>query len=298
MSLPDFLIVGASRAGTTALYALLSRHPQIFMTPAKETNFFACEGLTLAVQGPGAEFINSSITRLEDYRAQFAGARAGQIRGEACPLYLQDPRAPGRILHHVPEVRLIAVLRNPIEQAFSHFLFARHHAIEPIADFTLALGREDERLAAGWQPLFGYSRFPRYGEQLARYLALFPRERLLVLDYEDWAADNAAALATICRFIGADPGFRFPAASGVNAAAAPRLEVLQRLLMRPNPVTAAGRLLPVALRRRLRDALARGNAGGRQEMPGAARAILKARLADDVARLSALLGRDYSGWLA
>lgn len=295
--LPDFLVIGAARAGTTALHALLRQHPGLFLTPAKETNFFAYEGERLAVRGPGAEFINNSITALADYRAQFAGAAPGQRRGEVCPLYLYEPKAPQRIAAHVPGARLVVILRNPVEQAFSHFLYARHQAIEPLGDFVAALEAEPARQAAGWQPLFGYSRFPRYGEQLARYLARFPREQLLVLDYADWAADNRAALAAICRFVGADPDFAFvPAAA--NAGGEPRSAALQRLLMRPNPLTAAGRLLPLAWRRAIRDRLAAHNAGGRREMPAAARAILRERLADDVAALSALLGRDYSGWLA
>jgi Sulfotransferase family len=296
--LPDFLVIGAARAGTTALYAALRQHPGLFLTPSKETNFFAYEGEKPAVRGPGAEFINNAITDLATYRTQFAAAPAGTLRGEVCPLYLHAPKAPERIRAHVPEARLVAILRNPVEQAFSHFLYARHNAIEPLSDFTGALAREDERLAAGWQPLFGYSRFPRYGEQLARYFARFPRERLLVLDYEDWARDNAAALARILGFIGADPAFRPVAEAGVNAGGAPRSAALQRLLMRPNPLTAIGRLLPLAWRRRLRDALAAKNAGETPRLPDEARAILIERLADDVGRLSDLLGRDYSRWLA
>ena len=178
--LPDFLIIGAARAGTTALHSYLRQAPDVFMPDAKEPNFFAYEGQTLAVKGPGAGFINNSLTRLEDYAALFAGAPDGAICGEASPLYLYEPTAPGNIHRHIPDARLVAILRNPVEQAFSHFLYASRLSVETLDSFTDALGREAERRAQGWQPLFGYSAFPRYGEQLARYFALFPREQFLI----------------------------------------------------------------------------------------------------------------------
>ncbi len=155
--LPDFLIIGAARAGTTALHSYLRQAPDIFMPAHKEPNFFAFEDEALACRGPGAEFINNSVTRMADYRTLFAGAGPGQRLGEASPLYLYSPKAPERIAHHLPEVRMVAILRNPVDQAFSHFLYATKYRIEPIADFTEALRREEERMAAGWQPLFGYS---------------------------------------------------------------------------------------------------------------------------------------------
>ena len=296
--MPDFLAIGAARAGTTALYEALKDHPEICLTAAKETNYFAYKDMDLQVAGPGAEFINNSITGLAAYKAQFEGANAGQTLGEICPLYLFEPTAPGNIHDAVPDAKLIVTLRNPVEQAFSHFLYARHHAIEPEADFLRALDLEEKRLGDGWQPLFGYSRFPRYGEQMARYLALFPRDQILVLEYEAFRADDQAYLAEICRFIGVDDSYRPNVGASVNAGGAPKNKALQELLMRPNPLTAPARILPLSWRRAIRDRLARRNAGGGERMPEAARAILSERLWDDVAALSALLDRDYSHWLA
>lgn len=295
--MPDFLVIGAARAGTTALYEALKDHPEVCLTATKETNYFSSKDQELNVVGPGAEFINNSITRLADYQAQYKAAKQGQMLGEICPLYLFVPAAPGNIREAVPDVKLIVSLRNPIDQAFSHFLYARHHAIEPEADFLRVLDLEEERLNAGWQPLFGYSRFPRYGEQLARYLDLFPRENLLVMDYADFRTDNQAFLAEICRFIGVDDTYRPDVGGSVNAGGTPKNRWLQELIMRPNVLTAPARVMPVSWRRAIRDRLASRNAGGRETMPEAARAILRDRLADDVAVLSDLLGRDYSHWL-
>ena len=205
--LPDFLVIGAARAGTTALHSYLRQCPDIFMPRTKEPNFFAFEGQTLTCRGPGADDINNSLTRLADYRGLFATAPAGAITGEASPLYLYADQAATRIRHHIPDARLAVVLRNPVEQAFSHFLYATKQSIEPLADFTAALAAEDERLASGWQPLFGYSRFPRYADQLARYLALFPRDQILIRLYEDFQTDPAQLIRTSCAISASRPAF-------------------------------------------------------------------------------------------
>jgi hypothetical protein len=297
-NLPDFLVLGAARAGTTAIYEALNTHPDIRLTRTKETNFFAYRDRALKTKGPGNEYINNSITSLDEYLKQFPAEKGDALFGEVCPLYLFEPMAPLNIRELIPDARLIAVLRNPIQQAWSHFLYARYNAIEPESDFTRALMLEDERLAAGWQPLFGYSRFPRYGEQIARYLEYFRRDQILILDYADFRKDAARELARMAEFIGARTEFAFAPERNVNASDIPRNEFLQALLMRPNPLTAAARVLPLEWRRRLRDKLANLNRTKRSSLTDDARSILKDRLQDDVNALSDLLGRDYRPWLA
>ena len=298
-NLPDFLVIGAARAGTTALYSYLSQHPQVFMPKTKEPNFFAFEGETLACEGPGADFINNSVTRIADYHALFAAAPPGTIRGEASPLYLYAPEAPARIRKRLPQARMIAILRNPVEQAFSHFLYATKERIEPEPDFTAALVLEEERLAAGWQPLFGYSRFPRYAEQLGRFFALFPREQFLIRSYEEFQADPATVLSDIFTFIGADPGFAPDMSRKPNAGGVPKNTLFQDFLMKPNPVTKAiGYVVPKERRLRIRDRLAQLNLKRDDTMPDKARAILQQRLEGDIRQLETLLGRAFSAWLA
>src|SRR5688572_7713518 len=126
MVMPNFLIIGAAKAGTTSLYSYLNQHPQIFMSPVKEPNFFALEGEKLNFRGPGdAQVINRySITQLESYRAHFKGITQETCIGEASTLYLDHPKAVERIQHYTPKARLITILRDPVERAFSNFLHA------------------------------------------------------------------------------------------------------------------------------------------------------------------------------
>lgn len=296
--LPDFLIIGAARAGTTALHSYLRQSPDIFMPAHKEPNFFAFEDEVLACRGPGAEFINNSVTRMADYRALFADAAPGMRRGEASPLYLYSPKAPARIAHHLPDVRMVAILRNPVDQAFSHFLYATKYRIEPIADFTEALRREEERMAAGWQPLFGYSTFPRYAEQLERYFARFQRGQILIRTYEDYLSDPAGLMADILDHIGADRSFRADMSEKMNAGGRPKNAAFQDFLMKSNPVTRAiGMVVPKAARLRIRDRLAALNMTRDDRMPKAAKALLLERLGPEIERLGPMIGRDLSGWL-
>lgn len=295
--MPHFLIIGVARSGTTALHSYLRQSPQVFMPWLKEPNFFAYRDKALAVQGPGADFINNSVTRLADYQALFAEAPPGAICGEASPLYLYEPDAPRNIRELVPEARLVCIVRNPIEQAFSHYLYARKLRVETLESFAEALQREDERAAAGWQPLFGYSRFARFAEQLDRYLALFPREQVLLLTYDRFLVEPQAVVSDIMGHIGGDPSFRPDMSDRPNSGGVPRHAALQDFIMKPNPVTGLfARMIPLALRRAMRDRVAALNTRHGDTMPAEARAILTARLTAEIDRLEALLGQDLQHW--
>ena len=296
--LPDFLVIGAARAGTTALHGFLRQHPGIFMPARKEPNFFAYEGKELACEGPGADYINNSIVDPAAYAALFSGAPAEARLGEASPLYLYSERAPGRIKHHIPGAKMIVILRNPIDQAYSHFMYATKQCIENVSDFDKALTLEETRLEQGWQPLFGYSQFPRYGEQLARYFELFPRDQFLIKRYEDYQADPDAFLRAVYEFIDVDPEFVPSMGDKVNAGGVPKNQAFQDFLMKPNPVTkAVGLVVPQQTRLKIRDWMARKNMNAPDTLSRNARSILLERLSDDIRALETLLDWDLSDWM-
>ncbi len=295
---PDFLIIGAARAGTTALHSYLRQHPEIFMPAVKEMNYFAYAGQDLAVKGPGADFINNAVTDAPGYAAFFADAPDGSVTGEASPLYLYEHNAPRNIARLAPNTKLIAILRDPVEQAFSHFMYATKSLVETEPDFAVALGLEDERLAKGWQPLFGYSRFPRYGEQLARYYNHFPKAQVLILDYEAYQERPLEVLQEIMAFVGVDPSFTPDVSWRPNAGGVPKNKWFQDFLLKPNPITGmAAKILSHDMKNRIRDVLVGLNLKKNDSaVPKAAKAILVERLKDDVAALEELTGRDYSHW--
>lgn len=197
--LPDFLILGAQKAGTTALYAYLRWHPQITGPSFKEVSFF-----------------DRHYARGERwYRAHLPIRRRG-IVGEASPSYLFHPLAPERVARMLPNARLIALLRNPVDRAFSHYQHEVALGREQLS-FEEAIAHEDGRMQGEVERMLGdpaYFSHPwwnytylargRYAEQLQRWFAAFPRERLLVLLTDDLAADTAGTYARVLDFLGVE----------------------------------------------------------------------------------------------
>lgn len=284
MPLPDFFVLGAARSGTTALYHALAQHPGVFMSPMREPLFFASDSRPPEYAGPHGRFRVHGAWRPHEYLAQFEGARAGQARGESSPLYLAVAGAARRIARNVPEARLVAVLRDPAARAYSHYWHMVGKGVEPAPTFEDALGREDERMRAGWFPGFGYRARGLYHEQLAPYLELFGADQLKIYLYEDWRASPRAVLRDLFAFLGADPSFE-PALAEHNVSRAPRHRALHRR-------TPRSRVRGVRRKEQRLNTTA----------PPPLRADTRRRLVDgfrdDVHRLEALLGRDLSRWLA
>lgn len=296
-NMPTFLIIGAARSGTTALYLNMKKHPEIFMSEKKEPNFFAYENELLDCAGPGADYINNSTTRLADYQKLFEDVSDESAIGEASPLYLYSEKAALQIHHHSPDVKLIAILRNPIDQAFSHFLYAQRQMLEPLDDFMSALLAQKERKRERWQPLFQYSRFPRYYEQLRRYYEVFSENQVKIYTYDEFEHSPRSVLSDIYSFIGVDQGFQSDLSFRPNLGGIPRNRFLQDLIMQPHLLTRlAGWLVPEEMKRRVRDAVSARNLV-KPPFPEDAKIHLQKELHDEILKLQDLLKRDLSAWL-
>jgi sulfotransferase family protein len=301
MALPDFLIAGAPKAGTTALHTALAAHPGLFMSAVKEPKFFLTGGPPPRGGGPGdAQTYREHIWRRADYEALFAAAPAGSLRGESTPFYLYDRGAQQRIRALIPAARLIVILRDPVERAHSNWTHLWSAGLEPIGDFPAACAAEDDRVAAGWAPFWHYTRLGRYGEQLDHLFGLFPREQVFLLRYRDLVNSPAQTLDQICEFLGVAPGLitRVPRE---NVTAHPRRTSQHAALARlARTSAAAGRLLPggagSGLTRSLERFLQR-SAGRREPLTWRQRQHVLSYLADDIPRLMAVTGLDFGDWL-
>ncbi len=301
MTMPNFLIVGAAKSGTSSLHFYLRQHPEIFMTPDKQTYFFAYENEEPELPGPGDELEvrNHLITQLEDYREQFAGVTTEKAIGEACSVYLCDQKAPASIKKHVPDARLIIILRDPADRAFSSFMHLRREAYEPVTDFHDALMLEEERIRNNWRHLWHYRARGYYHQQIQHYLTLFDRSQIRVYLFEDLKNDPQALLKDIFQFLGVDDSFRPDTSTRYNASGIPRSRTLRRLIMRPNAIkTALKPLIPARLRTAIKTFVTTSPLSLRkQPLPAEVRRDLVAGYRDDILKLQAFLGRDLSGWL-
>ena len=206
--LPDFVIMGAPKAGTSALHAALAQHPQLAMSAVKEPKYFLCgDAPPPLFTGPGdAHSRREWIWRRADYLDLFADPSAEVLCGESTPLYLADADARRRIADTIPDARLICVLRDPVDRAYSNWTHLWVDGLEPIPDVVEACLAEPRRIHDGWAPFWHYLRLGRYGEQLGALYELFPREQVLVIRYREVVDTPQKTLDRVCDFLGVRQG--------------------------------------------------------------------------------------------
>ncbi|MES1024048.1 sulfotransferase [Gloeocapsa sp. BRSZ] len=295
MTMPNFIVVGAAKAGTTALYYYLKQHPQIYMSPEKEPKFFALEGDELDFRGPGdrENICKSAITDIETYRHLFKGVTNEIAVGEASPLYLYSPKAAERIKKYIPDAKLIAILRNPIERAYSGYIMHVREGRETAKDFTEALQEEESRIRSNW----GWGHYVNVGfyhAQLKRYLNLFDKEQIRVYLYEDLKTNPINLIQDIFRFLGVDDTFLPDTSLKYNVAGVPKNDAIKALIKNFNSIKPAMNiLLPDKLRHYLRSKV--------YEKPPALSQETRQKLIEvyreDILNLQDFLQRDLSKWL-
>jgi hypothetical protein len=272
--LPNFLIVGAARSGTTSLARHLGAHSDAFVPEEKELRFF-----------------DDNFDRgLDWYGAFFADAGDATAVGEATAAYLYNARAVERMATVVPQARLIAMLRQPVDRAYSNYWMNRERGREKLS-FTDAIAEEPQRMAAaianGETPRAVYLEKGRYVPQLVRLCEHFPRESLQVVITEDLASDPVATFGRVCTHVGIDPSEQ-PERLG---------EPLNRYVhFRSRRLRARGR----AIRHPLGRAIERINVRKRPYPPidPVLRARLTAELEDEIIAVEQWLGRDLANWRA
>jgi hypothetical protein len=206
-TLPDFIIIGAQRSGTTSLYNYLAEHPNILPAFMKETHFFD-------------NYFRKGMTWYQAYFPSTWYKNHGQqhhdgdlITGEATPYYLFYPHAPQRVLEAVPNAKLIVVLRDPVHRAYSHYHHEVNEGFESLS-FEEALEREarelpsetetilkDEDYLSFFHQHYTYLSRGIYVDQLERWTRFFPKEQILVLESKDFDSDPAATLRQVIQFL-------------------------------------------------------------------------------------------------
>lgn len=198
---PSFLIIGAQKAGTSSLFNYLGQHPDITLPSKKELHFFDLQ------YDKGIEWYESLFPEGINYE--------NQITGEASPYYLFHPLAPEYVRYHYPEIKLIILLRDPVDRAYSHFQMERKRNAEPEPSFTLAIEMENIRISGEEQKIlnreilsgtkfqhWSYMKRGLYGQQLQRWLGFFPREQFLIIRSEDFFSSTLLWMQQIHTFLG------------------------------------------------------------------------------------------------
>jgi Sulfotransferase family len=287
LTLPNFFIIGAAKAGTTSLRHYLDQHPEVQMSAVKETNFFA---------GPpdGIPYPVGRVDRLADYEALFDPSFP--MRGEASPSYASAPRrkgVPERIKAAVPDARFIYLVRDPISRTLSQY------------QMLVTEGNERRSLEGAIAQLDTADPFSFYltcqsfyARQLELYLAHFPSERILVLDQASLLADREAVLRSIFGFLGVDPDFssaefEVERNRGGERRRYPRAAAGLKPLLR-----APFKRLPMGIQERLRSSVEETFFAPvpKPELGEPQRARLTELFAPDAQRLRQLTGLELAGW--
>jgi hypothetical protein len=296
---PTFFIVGAPKCGTTAMAQYLAEHPNVFISPIKEPHYFAEDLPKYRVASTPAE-----------YEALFSDASAQHLHaGEGSVFYLVSEVAIHNIMSFDPAARLIVMLRNPVEMVYSLHAQLLYSRDESVSDFEeawrmVAQRRDGRRVPPHCRApkLLEYDSVARYGAQLERLLASCPREQVLVLLYEDFRRDPAAAYRAVLDFLGLPRDARtdFPV---VNAHKQHKFAWMGQFTQKtPSGLVDAALRVKAALRIRrlgLLDRLRRINESTKPRAPlsTALRKEIAECYKDDVAKLARLTGRDLAGWL-
>jgi len=297
---PDFVIIGAAKSGTSALYDILARHPDVFGSPVKEPNYFALASEPARFRGPGDEdTVNRmSVSDRSEYLRLYGAAPDGATTFEASTMYLSSDVAPGALRRATPDVRLVCVLREPVARAFSSYLHMVRDGREPAPTFRAALDDEPRRIADNWEPLWHYSRLSCYHTHLLRYVDAFPREQIHLVAYDDFRDEPSRVVTELLDFLGLDTQVELDLGTRVNVSGEPRSRHLQRLLVRESVARRLfRRTMPQRIRHRMWNRLSKLNVTPRRRTldPEDARRLAE-RFEPEVAALEGMWGRDLSSW--
>ncbi|MGH2572642.1 MAG: sulfotransferase [Actinomycetota bacterium] len=272
--LPNFVVIGAMRAGTTSLWEYLRGHPQVFMATLKEPNFFSEAGTWKRGRGW--------------YESLFRDAGGAIAVGEASTSYTKHPIHPGvpeRMARVIPGARLVYVVRDPIARIRSHYEWALHRGLEhrPLAQAVLE------------HP--GYVAYSRYAFQLDRYLDWFARDRLLVVTSEDLRDARRRTVRRVFEFLGVDPSWA-PRSLEFEQHVTDRQDAkpFARRLRRLTGYRRIARLVPPGVKSAYWRVARRNRVSQSASIPGDLRRELERRLAEDVVRLREVLGERFHGW--
>lgn len=303
MTLPDFFILGAARSATTSLHYYLEQHPGVAMSTTKEPNHFAFDHATdppTPLIDPTSTIVVKSVRDRAAYERLFAHATPGQAVGEASPLYLYTEGSPDQIRRAVPDARLLAIVRHPVDRAYSHWLHIKRDRPEVAVEGFRAACEAEMAAGPGYTPYSSGThvlRMGRYDEQLARYLETFGRDALLVLRYETLVDAPDDELRRVCDHLGVarhdfDTGVRYNP-SGVTKGAASG--VISNALRAAQPRIKA--LLPGSLASRVgRFRAAHDQPAAAPPLPADLRARLVEWFAPSVEGLRRLDLVDVAGW--
>jgi hypothetical protein len=287
MTLPNFIMIGVAKAGTTSLFHYLDQHPDIYMCPIKGTNYFGyydARSWQWYDEGNPPALQNFPVRSFSTFLEQFAGANGQAVIGEVSPQYLRCPNAARRIYDTIPGARLVASLRNPADRAFSGFLMRTRRG-EVVKSCYEELCSESGHVKEGF-----------YYRRLKRYFDLFPKEKIKVYIFEEFKKNSAQVVTDLFGFLNVDTSFKPDTSVAHNPAAVPKIRALNRLYFNPTVIRITKAILPSPVQN-MAKWIQQQNQKPAPRLPADLRHKLIEIYRQDILQLETLLDRDLSIWL-
>lgn len=298
-TLPNFFIVGAARSGTTSLDRYLSQHPEIYLSPKKETHFFAADHFPLCL-GPGDNRLTRLLIRDEDqYTRLFASTSGAKAIGESSVFYLYFPTTAERIAQTIPDAKILILLREPVARTYSAYTFTLRDGRENLT-LEEALRQEEERKRQGWEPIWWYKELSLYYKQVKHYLEVFGTQQVKVLLYDELFANPEQKLREVFAFLGVREDVVIDTSVRYNVSGFPKSRrfytLLDNLIYNPNALERCIKsLVPSDIRAAWANRII-GKSVGYVSMEPQIQAQLQAYFAEDVGKLEDLLQRALPCW--
>lgn len=312
---PNFLVIGAAKCGTTSLYHYLKSHPEVYMSPIKEPNYFSTDinpenfsqqykdierrkrlNLDEYVKGNmKREVWGYFVKQQHHYTGLFKNVTNEKAIGEISNSYLFSKEAANNIRKTLPSVKLIAILRNPVDRMYSHYI-ANLRDGKTYKPYRQEVEEDFNQPVKGWYTTHCYVEMGLYYEQVKRFLDVFPKDQLRIYLYDDLKNNPESMLKDVCRYLGIDSGFNFNTAEKFNEARVPKNEKLLYWLSTSGLKKNIFRLMPDAVKEKLKSFFFKKE----KAVPLTAdqKKWASGFYYDEVTRLQHLLKRDLSAWLA
>ena len=284
----DFFIVGAPKSGTTSLYHYLSEHPQVEMSSQKEPDYFSDK----AIHEQGMYYAKNRVDTLDKYESLFV-QKESVVYGEASVSYLFYENVAEDIKKYNPNAKIIIMLRNPIERAFSHYLMDyRLGLISDSFENVLAKISKHKNAHLFYQQ---YIEVSKYAKQIQRYLVFFEKDNILFIDYEDFKINVSKTVDQVYNFLHISTEFAADINTKHNTFTMPKNKVIRLIYSFVFLRKILTFLFPTYLVKNIRFLLFKSDK--KPELLKETRSLLKRIFNDDIKNLEEVLSKDYSKWI-
>ncbi|MFI5134805.1 MAG: sulfotransferase family protein [Chitinophagales bacterium] len=309
--LPNFFIVGAAKSGTTSLYEYLKLHPEVYMAPIKETHHFSTDIDNTKFRSNYARSLNKDlskwlesdlsegifhafVTDWKQYVQLFKNVKDEKAIGEVTNSYLYSKDAAKNIREKFPQAKIIMMLRNPAERAFSHYLMDLRIGYET-DDFMTALKKDMARDPKGWGISNMYVEIGQYYGQVKRFMEIFPKEQLRIYLFDDFVKNPEATMKDIFRFLGVSEKTQIDFGKKYNPSFIPKNKIISKLNTQKQVKDWLKSVLPKSVKSNFKKTFYTDK--DLPKIKPEERKFLQDIFHDDVMKLSQLLNRDLSKWL-